>query len=113
MSLLLPQAWVVDATQNNNVIADTLLQQVYRWVSKPDGQLHDAGIHRALAGLMQRLFLGLVVEMKRLGADLVAAEFGRVLINTKKRNLGAAGRVGTGFSQYSKKHYESHHVVSS
>jgi DNA polymerase epsilon subunit 1 len=93
------QAWIGDATQNNNVIADTLLQQVYRWISNPDGQLHDSGIHRAIAGLMQRLFLGLVVEMKRLGADLVAAEFGKILINTKKRNLGAAGnergRAGT------------------
>jgi hypothetical protein len=40
---------------------------------------------------MQRLFLGLVVEMQRLGAQLVAADFHSITINTRKRNLSAAG----------------------
>jgi hypothetical protein len=40
---------------------------------------------------MQRLFLGLVVEMQRLGAQLVAADFHSITLNTRKRNLSAAG----------------------
>lgn len=40
---------------------------------------------------MQRMFLALVADMRRLGAHLVSANFGSVLICTGKRNMSAAG----------------------
>lgn len=85
------QGWLADATQGQHQVADMLLQQAYRWISNPAGPLYDAALHRAVAGLMQRLFLGLVVEMQRLGAQLVAADFHSITLNTRKRNLSAAG----------------------
>jgi DNA polymerase epsilon subunit 1 len=86
-----PQSWLNDATRNQNPIADRLLQNLYRWVSNPAGRLHDQGLQRALLGLMQRLFLALVADMRRLGATLISANFQGVLICTGKRNMSAAG----------------------
>lgn len=60
-------------------------------MSNPAGRLHDAGLQRALLGLMQRMFLALVADMRRLGAHLISASFGSVLICTGKRNMSAAG----------------------
>lgn len=40
---------------------------------------------------MQRMFLALVADMRRLGAQLVSANFNGVLICTGKRNMSAAG----------------------
>ncbi|GBF92637.1 hypothetical protein Rsub_05251 [Raphidocelis subcapitata] len=86
----LVESWLTDATRNGNPIADRLLHNLYRWVSNPAGRLHDGGLQRALLGLMQRMFLALVADMRRLGAQLVSANFGGVLICTGKRNMSAA-----------------------
>lgn len=85
------QAWLTDATQNSNFIADHLLKQLYHWVSNPSSATHHPLLHKALLGLMRRLFVVLVEEMKRLGATVVAANFNTVLIYTGRRNLTAAG----------------------
>lgn len=36
---------------------------------------------------MKKLFVHLVSEFKRLGADIVTADFNRIILNTKKRSL--------------------------
>lgn len=86
------QNWLQDAAQRSNPIADKLLQNLYRWLSNPGSRLHDASLHKALAGLQQRLFVSMVREMKKFDAQLVAANFGSVMICTSKRNLPAAGK---------------------
>lgn len=74
------------------MVADSLLKQLYHWVSNPGSAAHHPLLHKALLGLMQRLFVVLVEEMKRLGATVVAANFNTVLIYTGRRNLTAAGK---------------------
>ena len=91
MGFIHPQSWLADATQNSSVIADSLLKQLYHWVSNPSSAVHHPQLHKALLGLMRRLFVVLVEEMKRLGATVVAANFNTVLIYTGRRNLTAAG----------------------
>jgi hypothetical protein len=73
------------------MVADSLLKQLYHWVSNPSSAVHHPLLHQALLGLMQRLFVLLLDEMGKLGARVVAADFGSVLIYTGKRNLTAAG----------------------
>lgn len=90
------QSWLTDATQNSSFVADSLLKQLYHWVSNPGSAVHHPLLHKALLGLMQRLFVVLVEEMKRLGATVVAANFNTVLIYTGRRNLTAAGEAGPG-----------------
>jgi len=90
-SRLVLQSWLNDATQNSNIIADSLLKQLYHWVSNPGSAVHHPELHKAVLGLMRALFVVLVEEMKRLGATVVAANFNSVLIYTGRRNLTAAG----------------------
>jgi hypothetical protein len=90
------QSWLADATQNSSPIADALLKQLYHWVSNPGSAVHHPLLHRALLGVMQRLFVVLVQEMKALGATLVAANFNTLLIYTGRRNLTAAGAACVG-----------------
>ncbi|KAF8072990.1 POL2A [Scenedesmus sp. PABB004] len=85
------RAWLDDATRNGSVIADGLLKQLYHWVSNPGAATHHPLLHRALLGLMQRLWVLLVDEVSRLGAHVVSASFGGIIIATNKRNLTAAG----------------------
>ena len=46
-------------------IADHLLQHLYRWLSSPSSQLHHPTLHRAVNGLMGKLFAQLVAELRR------------------------------------------------
>ncbi|WIA29248.1 hypothetical protein OEZ86_011756 [Tetradesmus obliquus] len=92
----LVQSWLADATQNSSMVADSLLKQLYHWVSNPSSVVHQTLLHKALLGLMQRLFVLLLDEMGKLGARVVAADFSSVLIYTGKRNLAAA----VGYSRY-------------
>ncbi|GIL73168.1 hypothetical protein Vretifemale_3364, partial [Volvox reticuliferus] len=86
----LQAAWIRDATVNRNLIADSLLQNLYRWLSNPSSPLHDPGLHRALLQLQHKLFLQLCSEMRRLGAVIVAANTNSITLCTGKRGVRAA-----------------------
>lgn len=86
----LVKAWLADATVHSNYIADQLLLNLYRWMSNPSSKLHDPQLHKALCRLMQKLFLLLVAEMRKLGATLVYADYGTILLCTGKRSVHAA-----------------------
>ncbi|GLC51172.1 hypothetical protein PLESTB_000473800 [Pleodorina starrii] len=86
----LQAAWIRDATVNRNMIADSLLQNLYRWLSNPSSPLHDPGLHRALLQLQHKLFLQLCSEMRRLGAVIVAANTNSITLCTGKRSVRAA-----------------------
>jgi hypothetical protein len=61
-----------------------------RWISNPASRLHSPALHRQLLGLMQKLFLQLLAELRKLGATVVAASFHSITLCTGKRDLGAA-----------------------
>ncbi len=61
-----------------------------RWVSNPASRLHSPALHRQLLGLMQKLFLQLLAELKKLGATVVSASFHSITLCTGKRSLPAA-----------------------
>ncbi|GLI69098.1 hypothetical protein VaNZ11_013644, partial [Volvox africanus] len=86
----LQAAWIRDATVNRNLIADSLLQNLCRWLSNPSSPLHDPGLHRALLQLQHKLFLQLCSEMRRLGAVIVAANTNSITLCTGKRSVRAA-----------------------
>ncbi|KAG2442618.1 hypothetical protein HXX76_002703 [Chlamydomonas incerta] len=86
----LQAAWIRDATANRNMIADTLLQNLYRWLSSPASPLHDPALHRAVLVLQHKLFLQLCAELRRLGAVIVAANTNAITICTGKRHVRAA-----------------------
>ena len=50
--------------------------------------LYDPALRKTLLNLMRKLFVQLISEFKRLGAEVVFADFNRIILNTKKRSVG-------------------------
>ncbi|KAL6508685.1 hypothetical protein OROGR_023396 [Orobanche gracilis] len=84
------QRCLADAVTSGNVFADAVLQQLYRWLCSPKSKLHDPALHHMLHKVMQKVFALLMVELHKLGATIVFASFGRIIIDTGKSDLSAA-----------------------
>ncbi|KAL9143406.1 hypothetical protein ABFS82_14G234200 [Erythranthe guttata] len=84
------QRCLSDAVTSGNVFADAVLQHLYRWLCSPKSKFHDPALHRMLHKVMQKVFALLMAELRKLGATVVFASFGRVIIDTGKSDLSAA-----------------------
>lgn len=60
---------------------------IRRWLKSPTSLLYDPALRRTLYSLMKKLFLMLVAEFKRLGSQIVYADFNRIILHTKKNNI--------------------------
>ncbi|KAG8956944.1 DNA polymerase epsilon catalytic subunit [Tulasnella sp. 419] len=60
------------------------IDHFWRWLSSGSAQLFDPGLQRFVHGLMRKTFLQLLAEFKRLGSNVIAADFGRILLLTSK-----------------------------
>ncbi|CAH1796227.1 unnamed protein product [Owenia fusiformis] len=79
--------WIRDITNYQNVFADHQVIHFYRWLTSPASLLYDPALRRTLHNMMKKLFMQLVAEFKRLGSTIVHANFSRMIICTKKRQL--------------------------
>ncbi|XP_070548417.1 DNA polymerase epsilon catalytic subunit A-like isoform X2 [Ptychodera flava] len=79
--------WLHDVTMYKNVFADHQIMQFYRWLRSPNSLLYDPALRRTMHSFMQKLFLQLIAEFKRLGSIIVYANFNRIIINTKKKRI--------------------------
>eukprot|EP01135_Chromosphaera_perkinsii_P002657 Nk52_evm25s226 gene=Nk52_evmTU25s226 len=81
-------AWVYDVHESQNVQTDFLLQRVYSWLtSYTNSKLHDPALFKHVFTLMTRVFVFLTAEFRRLGAEVIFANFHRIVICTKKKTL--------------------------
>ncbi len=78
-------AWLREVSRFRNVFADYQIIHFYRWLRSPGALLYDPALRKTLLGLMRKLFVQLVSEFRRLGAEVVFADFNRIILNTKKR----------------------------
>ena len=85
----LAQSWLDDATKRNNICADTLLRNMYRWLCSPS-KMHDPVLKTTVQSLMRKLLLQLVAELKRLGTTVVYADTSTLLLATGRHSLSAA-----------------------
>jgi len=67
-----------DFLASRNAFADHLLQHFYRWLSSSSSLLYDPTLHAMVVNLMHKLFLQLLAEFRRLGGDIVYADFSKV-----------------------------------
>ncbi|WAR05620.1 DPOE1-like protein, partial [Mya arenaria] len=81
------QSWVRDVTVHSNVFADNQIIHFYRWLRSPNALLYDPALRRTLHNMMKKVFMQLMGEFKRLGSNIVYANFNRVVLCTKKRRL--------------------------
>ncbi|XP_050693132.1 DNA polymerase epsilon catalytic subunit A-like [Eriocheir sinensis] len=80
-------AWLRDVSVYQNVFADYQIVHFYRWLHDPNSLMYDPALHRILRNLMQKLFLHLIAEFKRLGSVIVHANFNKIILCTKKKRL--------------------------
>ncbi|BBN04847.1 DNA polymerase epsilon subunit 1 [Marchantia polymorpha subsp. ruderalis] len=82
--------WLADAISTGNNYSDALLQHVYRWICSPQSKLHDPALQRVLHKVMQKVFALLLMELRKLGATIVFADFNKIIIATNKSNITMA-----------------------
>lgn len=70
--------------------AELVVDQFWRWISSSSSSMFEPALHRFLHGLMRKTFLQLLAEFKRLGTQVVYADFGRIFLLTSKPDAGSA-----------------------
>ena len=91
------KTWYIEAQGmgNNRIIANDILGHCYRLVCAPESLLHDPALKRVLHSMMEKMFGMLISEFRRLGANVVYADFTKVIISTTKNDLKAAVEYGS------------------
>ncbi|KAF5367571.1 hypothetical protein D9758_003792 [Tetrapyrgos nigripes] len=64
--------------------ATVAMDHFWRWTSSTVSNLYDPSIHRFIHGLMRKTFIQLLAEFKRLGSQVIYADFSRILLSTSK-----------------------------
>ncbi len=71
-----------------------LADNFWRWVSSTSSAMHEPAIQRFLHGLMRKTLLQMLAEFKRLGSDVIFADFNRIFLRTTKPTAGSAVAYG-------------------
>lgn len=79
--------WLREVSLHRNVFSDFQIVHFYRWVRSSGALLYDPALRRALNNLMRKLFLQIIAEFKRLGAEIIYADFNRIILNTGKKSV--------------------------
>ncbi|KAK4686206.1 DNA polymerase epsilon subunit 1, partial [Tremellales sp. Uapishka_1] len=89
------RSWFLDKARGHvkgttNSAADLVVDQFWRWISSSASNMFEPALHRFLHGLMRKTFLQLLAEFKRLGTQVVYADFNRIFLLTSKPDAGSA-----------------------
>ncbi|RLN10522.1 hypothetical protein BBJ28_00021537 [Nothophytophthora sp. Chile5] len=76
-----------DFLASRNKFADHVLQQFYRWLSSSSSLCFDPALQTMVKRLMEKLFLQLLAELRRLGSQIVYADFSKIILCTKKQSV--------------------------
>ncbi|KAI0266369.1 DUF1744-domain-containing protein [Gloeopeniophorella convolvens] len=79
------KAWLLDKIRySSESPASLAIDHFWRWISSKASHMYDPSIHRFVHGLMRKTFIQLLAEFKRLGSQVVYADFSRILLVTSK-----------------------------
>jgi DNA polymerase epsilon subunit 1 len=84
------KAWSAEAGKSDGAHWRLMLDHFWRWISSPAARLYDPALYRFVHGLMRKTFSQLLAEFRRLGSDIVHADFGRVFLLTSKPSSSTA-----------------------
>lgn len=86
----LVNGWVREVSSNHNVLSDYYIAHFYRWIRSKTAFMYDAAICNVLLFLMEKMFSGMISELKRLGVEIIFADFESLIINSKKKTINDA-----------------------
>ena len=79
------KTWLLDKVRGNfDSPATITLDHFWRWISSNVSHMYDPGMHRFVQGLMRKTFIQMLAEFRRLGANVIYADFTRLLLVTSK-----------------------------
>ncbi|GAA5902780.1 hypothetical protein JCM6882_004064 [Rhodosporidiobolus microsporus] len=84
------KGWSVEASKADGAHWRLMLDHFWRWISSPAAKLYDPALYRFVHGLMRKTFSQLLAEFRRLGSEVVHADFGRVFLLTSKPSSSTA-----------------------
>ncbi|KAJ1958789.1 DNA polymerase epsilon catalytic subunit [Dispira parvispora] len=79
-----------DTTAAGFYYAEIMTQNFYHWLTHPGSKLYDPCLYALVQGLMRKVFLQLLAEMRRLGAQIVFANFQKIIVATTKTSRSSA-----------------------
>lgn len=79
--------WLRELSLNKNVFSDYHIANFYRWIRTNKAFMYDPAICKALTILMEKILVGILIELKRLSVIIIFADVNRLIINTKKKNI--------------------------
>lgn len=84
------KAWWQDGAKADGGRARDMMDNFWRWVTAPTSALYDPALQRFLHGLMRKTFSQLLAELRRLGSEVIYANFNRIILATSKPSPAAA-----------------------
>ncbi|ORY88326.1 DNA polymerase epsilon catalytic subunit A [Leucosporidium creatinivorum] len=84
------KAWSTEAGRPEGSHWRLMLDHFWRWISSPAAKLYDPALYRFVHGLMRKTFSQLLAEFRRLGSEIVHADFGRIFLLTSKPSSSSA-----------------------
>lgn len=79
-----------DVAVYQNIFADQQLSHLFRWLKDPHSLLYEPSLKRILDNLVSKMFNQIVAEFSRLGSHVVYASLSRIIVCTKRKNVGDA-----------------------
>jgi DNA polymerase epsilon subunit 1 len=78
------KSWLIDAYENPEGPAARNIEHFWRWLCSNGSNMHDPNLPQFVRGLMKKTFYQLLSEFKRLGSNIIHADFSSILIVTSK-----------------------------
>lgn len=78
------KTWLLDKARDSNCCSYITLNHFWRWVSSTSSCMYESSIKRFVHGLMRKTFIQMLAEFKRLGSNVVYADFSRIVLVTSK-----------------------------
>ena len=78
------KSWMLDTARSVDSPAGIAVSQFWRWISTPTANMFDLGMQRFVHGLMKKTFIQMLAEFKRLGSNIIHANFNQLLLLTSK-----------------------------
>ncbi|KAG0164792.1 DNA polymerase epsilon catalytic subunit [Apophysomyces sp. BC1034] len=84
------QQWFHEAALKSNKLGDMMLETLHRWLLSASSNMYDPCLYGLVHGMMKKVFVQLVTELRRIGGKIVFANFRRIIVATAKDNVDSA-----------------------
>ncbi|KAI9351947.1 hypothetical protein BD770DRAFT_393656 [Pilaira anomala] len=74
----------------NKKFGEHMIDSLHRWLLSPSSYMHDPSLYGLVHGMMKKVFMQLVAEFKRLGANIIFANFHKIVMTTSKETFESA-----------------------